>query len=780
MDNGRYIGTSVPRIEDARFLTGAGFFVDDEHLPGMAEMAIFRAPFAHARIGSINLTVARAAPGVLDVFCAADIAGMFAPDLGGDLPDIPIRLAPFAGFENYLQKPLAQDKVRYVGEPVAVVVAETRYQAEDAAALIEVDWEPLPSTVGMDDAASGETLLFEANGTNIATAYSVSRGDTDAAFRYAEYTRRETFKTQRQSPLPLETRGLIAEFARDGSALRITGATKVNYFNRRHLAAAFGLAVEAVELVEVDVGGGFGLRGELYPEDYLVPVASRRSGRAVKWIEDRREHLIAANQSREIDCEVEIAATRDGEIQALRATVRGDLGAYVRTNGGVVPSKAAQFLPGPYRIPAFACDVQAIVTNKTPVGTYRGPGRFEANFCRERLIDMMASDLGLDPAAVRLHNLLTPGDLPFALGELVPGDSGSAYDGGDYPAALQRALDEAGYDDWRERQGKADADGRLHGLGLACFVESSAAGPPETVRLTIGTDGHIEIRTGASAMGQGLETAMAQICAEILGTDMTATTVLHGTTSLLPTGGGTFHSRNTVMAGNAMRMAAEELRDRCIDLAALRWNTDSTTLRYADGSVHNPETGASLSPAQIAAFAPEPLIADAAFDNKGKVGFSYGAHAAHVAVDSETGHVEVLRYVVVEEIGRILNPAMVLGQAVGGVVQGIGGALFDRLIYDSDGQPLATNLGEYLVPTSTEAGDIVAIALEDHPSTLNPMGFKGAGEGGIVAVGAAVGNAIVHALRSTGVELREMPFDPVTLCTLLRGSAADGPSRRDP
>jgi carbon-monoxide dehydrogenase large subunit len=767
MDDGRYIGTSVPRIEDARFLTGRGAFVDDVHADGLLEMAILRAPFAHARIRSIDLTAARAAPDVMDVFSAEDIA----TDFPNGLPEIPIRLAPFKGFENHLQRPLAESKVRYVGEPVAVVIAATRYAAEDAVSLIEIDWEPLPAVVDIDGATEGATLLFDETESNVATAYTVSRGDADAAFREAEYTRREAFKTQRQSPFPMETRGLIAAFDGAAGTLRLTGATKVNYFNRRHLAAAFGLEVEKVELVEVDVGGGFGLRGELYPEDYLVPIASRRcGGRAVKWIEDRREHLIAANHSREIDCDVEIAARRDGTILALCATVRGDLGAYIRTNGGVVPSKAAQFLPGPYRIPAVSFEVQAILTNKTPVGTYRGPGRFEANFFRERLIDMMAGDLGLDPAEVRLKNLLTPADLPFALGELVPGDKNSAYDKGDYPAALQRVLDDAGYDGWKSRQGEADADGRRHGLGIACFVESSAAGPPESVRLTVGADGGIEIRTGASAMGQGLETALAQICAEVIGTDIASTTVLHGTTSLLPSGGGTFHSRNTVMAGNAMRMAAEAMRDRCLDLASLRWNTRRDGLVFESGAVRDPDTGNALTPAEIAAFATEPLTTEAAFDNEGKVGFSYGAHAAHVAVDPATGHVEVLRYHVVEEIGRILNPAMVLGQAVGGVVQGIGGALFDKFLFDADGQPLATNLGEYLVPTSTETGEIEAVALEDHPSDFNPMGFKGAGEGGIVAVGAAIGNAVVHALKGTGIELREMPFDPVSLCTHLRNA----------
>ena len=745
----------MPRLEDHRLLTGRGRFVDDVHLSGVAEMAVFRSPFAHAVVESIDLSRARRAPGVIDVFCAADLADA--------LPAIPIRLAPMPGFERFCQRPLAQARVRYVGEPVAVVTAEDRYLAEDALPLIDVEWEQLPPVADAGAAERDETLLFDKAGTNVATAYTVDRGDIDAAFRAADYVREESFAVQRQSPFPMETRGLIAEFDRRRPFLRLTGATKVNYFNRQWLADTFGLPPEAVELVEVDVGGGFGLRGELYPEDYLVPVASRRAGRPVKWIEDRREHLIAANHGRELDGVLEIAATAGGDILGLRATLRTDLGAYVRTNGGVALTRSAQFLPGPYRMDAFSCDVRGIVTNKTPAGTYRGPGRFEANFFRERLIDMMAADLGQDPAEIRLRNLLRPDELPRALGELVPGEAAAILDRGDYPSALRRLLDEAGYNEWNLRQGEVAPDGRRIGIGIACFVESSAGGPPETAQIAIAGDGSAELRVGASAMGQGLHTGMAQICADTLGTDISEISVRHGTTSLLPSGGGTFHSRNTVMAGNAVRDACEILRERCLDLAALRWNTGREMLEYGNAAVRRIDTGDSLSLAEIATFAPGGLSADGTFDNRKTVSFSYGAHAALVAVDPDTGHVEVRRYVVVEEIGRALNPLMVDGQAVGGVGQGIGGALFDRLVFDAEGQPLATTLADYLLPTSTETGRIDAVALEDYPSQANPMGFKGAGEGGIVAVGAAIGNAIVHALRGSGVELTATPFEPVSL-----------------
>ena len=767
-----YIGMPVPRIEDARLLKGEGRFVDDITLPDMAEMAILRSPHAHAWIKAVDLSAARSMPGVIDAFAA--------PDIGPNMPRIPLRLAPFKGFERFLQAPLADHKVRYVGEPVAVVVAGDRYVAEDALQRISVAYDPLPAVTDVEQAASGEVLIHDAAGENMATRYHVARGDIDAAFSKAAYRRRERFTTNRHAACPLETRGLIGEFARDDGMLRLWGATKVTFYNRRHLAAAFGLPESAVELIEPDIGGGFGARGELYPEDYLVPMASRRAGRPVKWIEDRRENLMACNHSRELVCELEIAATADGRILGLRATVQGDMGAYIRTNGGVVPAKAAQFLPGPYRVPAFACEVQALITNKTPVGTYRGPGRFEANFCRERLIDMMADDLAIDPADIRLRNLIEPAELPYRIGELVPGDTDATLDAGDYPSALRRLLREVDYASWKGRQGAA-RDGRLRGLGLACFVESSAGGPPETARVTVGPGGGIEVRTGASSLGQGVETGLAQICAELLGVPMAGISVLHGSTDLLPSGGGTFNGRNTVMAGNAVRIATENLRRRCIELAALRWNVAAEALDYGGGAVRriaDPDAG-SLSLAELAAFAASrqdgdgpALAADGVYDNQGKVSFSYGAHAAIVAVDPATGGVEVERYVLTEDIGRALNPALVHGQVVGGLVQGLGGALLDHMVYDSDGQLLTASLADYLVPTSAELPEITAIMLEDYPSKLNPMGFKGAGEGGIVAVAGAVANAVAHALSQTGIKITGLPLSPEYLRSLLRDAGA--------
>ena len=762
------IGRALKRREDKRLLRGGACFVDDFQPPGTAHMAILRSPFAHARIRSVALAGARAAPGVIDAFSGAD--------LDRPLPQIPFRLAGLAGFDRFLQPPIATTKARFAGEPVAVVVAADRYAAEDALARIEVDYDPLPVVADPASAAEAATLVHEEAGGNVAIRYTVGRGDADAAFAAAPYRRGERFRTHRQTALPLETRGLVGDFA-GGRSLRLWGAAKVTHFNKRALAAAFALPEAVVELIALDVGGGFGVRGELYPEDYLVPIASRRAGRPVKWIEDRQEHLMAANHSRDIACSLEIAAERDGTILALRGRVLADLGAYARTNGGIVPVRTVQFLPGPYRIPNFSCDAEIVVTNRTPTGTYRGPGRFEANFFRERLIDLMAADLGLDPAAVRLANLLGPDELPFAIGELVPGDAGTAYAEGDYPAALARLLDEAGYESWRSRQGETGADGRRHGLGIACFVESSAAGPPEHASIAADERGGIELRVGASSFGQGVETGMAQIAAEALEIPPDGIVVRHGTTSLLPDGSGSYHSRTTVMAGNAVALAAAAFRARCMALAALRWNAEADSLAWRDGCVAlaGGASGEAIGIASLAAFARsrgEALEASARFDNRGQAAWSAGAHAAHVAIDVGTGEVAVLGYHLVEELGRVLNPMLVEGQAVGAAVQGIGGALFDRIRHDAAGQLLTASLADYPVPAPAEMPRIAALALETHPAASNPLGFKGAGEGGIVAAGAAIANAIAQALGRSGAGPTELPASPGDILRLLEDGEA--------
>jgi carbon-monoxide dehydrogenase large subunit len=765
-----FVGRPMPRSEDARFLTGRSCYVGDFERDGLCHAAVVRSPRAHARLTSIRGDDALALPGVLGVLTFADLG-----DLGGP---IPIRLAPLPGFERYLQPPIARDRVRYVGEPVAVVVAEDRYVAEDAAERIAAEYEPLDPVVDVAHALADRTLLHEDTGTNVASRYTVSRGDPASAFAAAEYTRREVFRCQRHTAVPLETRGLVAEWDAGARRLTVWGATKVTFFNRAALARMLGLPEPSVELVELDVGGSFGVRGEFYPEDFLIPLAAMRMGRPVKWIEGRREHLLAANHSREMECELETAARRDGTILGLRARLLVDMGAYVRTNGGVVPAKAAQFLPGPYRIPHVACEVSALLTSKTPVGTYRGPGRFEANFFRERLIDLMASDLGLDPVDVRFRNLLTPAELPYDLGQLVPYEAGSAYDSGDYASALRQALAAIDYPRLAALSGTV-VDGRRHGVGIGCFVESGGAGPAETARVVVKRPGCVELYTGWASSGQGHETVMAQILADALSVPFEWVRVFHGTTGFVDEGYGTYHSRAVVVGGSAITVAAATLLHQIRALAAARSGLDEAELECKNGDVHRrghageaPVLSLSTLASEGSAEAAAALEAVGRF-RPGKLTFSYGTQIAHVAVDPDTGAVDVLRLVAVEDVGRAVNPLLVHGQAIGAAVQGLSGTFLEHLVYDETGQLVTGTLADYAMPTSLAFPTIEAITLEEAPSELNPLGAKGAGEGGIVATGAAA-NAVAAALAPLGVVVRELPLSPSAVAALVRAARRGG------
>jgi carbon-monoxide dehydrogenase large subunit len=526
-----------------------------------------------------------------------------------------------------------------------------------------------------------------------------------------------------------------------------------------------GMRVEDIDLIEIDVGGGFGVRGEFYPEDFLIAFVARKLGCPVKWIEDRREHLMAINHSRDVACELSIACDKNGMFLGLRGKVFSDMGAYIRTNGGVVPAKAAQFLPGPYRIPHVGVAVEAFLTNKTPVGTYRGPGRFEANFFRERLIDMIAADLGMDPADIRRKNLITEEELPYPIDGLVPYEGPTAYDTGDYLAAFQRALDEIGWQEKKSLQGRL-IDGVRHGIGLGCFVESGGAGPKENALLTLHGDGALTVAVGSSVLGQGLETVLGQIAADTLSIPFARIRVLHGSTTLLHEGFGTYHSRAVVMGGSAVLDAGKKLREKVIELAAERLGRPNSELIIRDGEVIA-ANGATVSLASLARDGD--ISADGTFSNTVRT-YSYGTHAAHVTVDPRTGAVQILDYVAVEDVGHAINPAIVHGQAIGAIVQGLGGVFLDHLIYDDDGQLLNASLADYLVPTASDYPALRAITLELRPSPSNPLGAKGAGEGGIVAVAAATANAVAAALAPLNVEIHHLPLTPPRLWRLVKNA----------
>jgi carbon-monoxide dehydrogenase large subunit len=770
------IGSPIERIEDFRFLTGRGQYVDDLSFAQMLHAVIMRSPLAHGRIRSIDKSAALACPGVHAVITAADI--------GAPIPAIPLRQDSAPALRAFEQPVIAHDKVRYVGEPLAVILAETQAAAEDALAAMVLDIVSLPAVV---DSAPTPTLtlprsrgregrgskgrgadspLFESAGSNVALTLTGVRGDPEIAFKNAAYSRREHFKVQRHGAVPMESRGLLAVWDADQARLTVHGAAKVAFVNRRVLAKQMALPESAIRMVENDVGGGFGARGEFYPEDYLIPFAARLTGRPVKWVEDRREHLLATNHARDAECDLEIACEMDGTILALRGHAATNQGAYFRTNGPTAARNIAQVLTGPYRIPNIRIDVSLMMTNKTPAGTYRGPGRFEADFFRERLFDIAADELRMDRVEFRRRNLISQAEMPYRLATVEPLGIASETDSGDYRTTLERCLHEI---DWTAKaaiDGKL-IDGRYRGTAVGCYLEGGASGPQEGARLVLADDGKVCVYVGSSSIGQGLETVCAQIAADALELPLDAIKgVFHGSTDHVMEGYGSYSSRSVVMGGSAIVAAADKLRQAIRTAAAEKFNCAAKDIEIDAGMVRSPD-GQSLPFAALAGISVEASFASS------KRTYSYGAHAAHVAVDPKTGHVELIDYVAVEDVGRIINPLTLHGQAIGAIVQGLGGVFLENFIYDEDGQLLTGSFADYLMPTAGDFPCIRAVTLEEKPSPNNPLGAKGAGEGGIIPVAGVIANAVAAALRPLGVEPRELPLSPPRVWALIQ----DAPRR---
>ena len=703
-------------------------------------------------------SAARALPGVHAVITAAD--------LGAKVPRIPLRMEPRPELNRFEQGVLAQHKVRYVGEPLAIVVADSAALAEDAANTIVADIEALDVVADTDRALTGAVYLFEAEATNHAITLSGVLGDADAAFNTAAYKRRETFRVHRHTAVPMETRGLLADW-RDGR-LTVNGAMKVPYSIRALLAVMLDLPEASIEVIENDAGGGFGVRGEFYPEDFLLPFAARRLGRPVKWIEDRREHLVATTHAREVECTLEIACNRDGTLIALRGHARYDIGAYARPNAVTAPRNLAQMIMGPYRVPHVHMDVDVIITNKTPAGSYRGPGRFEADFCRERLFDIAARELGIDRIEFRRRNLLGADEIPCTLPTVLPYKSSGAFDSGDYRATFTRCLDEFGWQDKAALQGRL-IDGRYHGLGIGCYVEGGATGPRENARVALEADGMLSLYVGISAIGQGAETICAQIAADTLGVPLSRIRrVHHGSTTHLKEGFGSYASRGAVMGGSALLDASQNLLRAIRASAASQFGCtpDEVEIR---GELS--EVRARDKTRAIAELSHDGFAADGTFVNSKRT-YSYGTHAAHITVDVCTGKIELVDYVAVEDVGRILNPHTLHGQVLGAITQGLGACLLEQLRYDAEGQLLTGSLADYLLPNAQDFKNIRAIALEDHPSPINPLGAKGAGEGGIIPVGGVIANAVAYALASFGVQPNALPLSQARIWQMLETARA--------
>ncbi len=750
-----YIGTPMERREDLRFLRGRGEYLDDLSVEGLLYAVILRSSMAHGRLVSVDASAALKRPGVHAVITASDMPG--------GVPIIPMRLQPLPEFKPFEQPVIAHDKVRYVGEPIAVVLADSVASGEDALDAITVEIEPLPPVADCKSATQGDSLLFETTGTNRSLVFRARKGDADAAFRDAPYVRRERMRTGRHYGLTMEPRGVMAQWDAAKGRLTVSGAAKVPFFNRRILAKQIGLPEDSIEMIENDVGGGFGARGEFYPEDFLIPFAARHVNRPVKWTEDRRENLIAMNHAREAEADLEIACARDGTILALRGEVHNDMGAYMRTNGAVGTRNVVQFMAGPYRVPHVKIDSLLWMTNKTPVGTYRGPGRFEANFFFERMLDMVSADLGIDRVEFRRRNLVSAAEQPYPVAHVQPTDAKDQYDSGDYRAAFDRCLKEFGWDEKAKLAGKL-IDGCYHGLGVVCFIEGGAAGPKETARLEINDDGTISVYLGTTSVGQGVETIFAQIAADALEVPIERIRhVHHGSTSYVSDGYGAYHSRSTVMGGSALLDAVNNFQGAIRDAGAKRLGCDPAAIRIDEDKVSGP--GGKSFPLQELAG----LSVEGAFLNHRHT-YSYGTHAAHITVDPKLGGIKIVDYVVVQDVGRAINPLTLRGQVIGSLVQGLGGACLEHLQYDDQAQFLTGSLADYLLPTASDFPNLRCIVLDDHPSPINPLGAKGAGEGGIIAAGGAIGNAVANALSSFGVEPRELPLTPSRIWELLQAA----------
>lgn len=772
----RWVGAAVRRREDPRLLRGEGRFVDDVQLPGMLHAVFLRSPHAHARLRRVHAESAARRPGVVGVFTFDDLAAWMKP-----LPRfgaVPPGLAAAIRFEvrQAPQYPLCRDRARHVGEIVAMVVAESRAAAEDALEHLRVDWEPLPAVVDMVAAAApGAPLVHPEWSTNVAVAFHHRVGDPDGAFAAADVVVRETFHIQRYVGMPLETRGVVAYWDRRDGSLTTWNSTQVSHFVQQGLAEALELPHHRVRVIAPDLGGGFGTKASGYAEDVLVPLAARILGRPVKWIEDRREHVMAAAHARHQVHEIALAARRDGTMLAVRDRIWIDLGAY-NVWGIVLPYNTVAHLLGPHRIRHLEVDVRAVVTHKTPNAPYRGAGRPETVFAMDRVVDCLARELGLDPAEVRRRNYLRADELPWELGLPYRDGNPLIYDSGDFAGALEAALRAADYEGFRREQAALRARGVWRGIGLSGYVEGTAIGPFEGARVSLDLGGRVTVATGAVSSGQGHETTFAQIAADTLGVPLEWVTVLGGDTALVPFGIGTFASRSLVTAGNAIADACRQVRSKLLRAAATLLEAAPEDLELEDGHVRVRGAPATAVPvarviqAALPTFA-GPGVAPADFEatcyhHVPTVTYASAVHVALVEVDVETGRVRLLRYVVAHDCGRVVNPVIVDGQIHGGVGQGVGGALFEEMVYDGEGQLLTTGFMDYAIPTAADLPSIETVHLE-FPSPRNPLGTKGMGEGGAISPPAAIANAIEDALAPLGVRITATPVTAPRLYALI-------------
>jgi carbon-monoxide dehydrogenase large subunit len=780
----RYVEARVRRREDPILLTGRARFIDDLRLAGMVSVAFLRSPHAHARLRGVDARGALGSDGVVAVLTGDEVSRLARPILGE---------MSHPGFKPCGWPALAQGKVRFAGEPVVAVAARDRYRAEDALERVRVDYEPLPAVVDAEAAARPEApRVHDELADNVLFHARHDSGGVGEAFARAEIRIGETLRHGRCTSAPMETRGAVATWDAAEGALTVWATTQSPHMHRSGLAGALGLPESRIRVLCPAVGGGFGPKMHLYPEDIAVCLLAMRLRRPVKWLEDRRENLLACAQAREHVNHLEVAATRDGRLLAFRARLVCDAGAYSNypVTAALEPGTAAGIIPGPYRVAAYSYEALGVATNKCPAGAYRGVGMALGTFVRERLVDMVAQRAGLDAAEVRRRNLIGRAEFPYTTA------SGLVLDSGDPEACLAEALAAAGYE--RLREDPPPREGRRRGIGVCAYTEFTGMGAGtfrrrgmvqvsgyDAATVRVEPSGEVRGFLSATSQGQGHATAFAQVLADEMGVPLEAVTIVEGDTERCPDGSGSFASRSTVVSGGALILAARRVREKVLALAAHMLEAAPADLVVENGAIGVRGLAArQVTVADVArrAYRPasgtlppgmDPALEATQHYDPPPATFSMGAHVAAVDVDPETGQVEIVRYVVAEDCGRMVNPMLVEGQVHGAVAQGIGGALHERLVYDGDGQALTTSFMDYVIPTGLEVPPVQVVHVDTRPPG-SPSGFKGMAEGGTIGATSAVANAVADALAPLGAEVREVPLSPDRVHRLVHDALKGG------
>jgi aerobic carbon-monoxide dehydrogenase large subunit len=749
-----WIGSSVQRLEDLPLVTGRGRFAGDISFPHELHMRMVRSASPSGKIKGVDYAEALNLPGVVAVWTSADFV---------DIPIIDFREGANEALAPFRQPILAKHYVRYVGEPIAAVFAADAYIAEDAADLVNVEIDELPAVAD----ALATPARFTEDLTTEATICRRGFGDVDAAFKNAAATVELNLSVGRHSAVPLESRGALGRYDAARDVLELYGAAKVPHKNRESLARILGRSQAGLHVFEAHVGGGFGVRGEIYPEDILVLIAAMRLGRPVKWLEDRREHMIATNHSRQQHHRIRVAVDLEGHLLAIDDEFFQDQGAYLRTHGTRVVETSCGMLPGPYRLSHYRVRGHVRLTNKTPSATYRSPGRYEVNFVRERLMDAIARKLRISRLDIRRRNLISSREMPYSRPEGLSADD-SFIDSGEYEGLLDQALLQSKWSELEKEVSARRASGEHVGLGIAMYLEKSGHGPSDGCRIHVHTTGDVEVITGGASVGQGFETVMAQVCAETLGVDYHRIRVVHGRTDRIEYGIGAHATRATVMTANATAVAAAKVRVKAIDMAAQLLQQEASRLTIVNGcvmavdgrgtSIGLDEIAQQLRPESPVLCGREPGLTAEGWFTTSHLTYPYGVQVALVSIDGGTGAIRVEKVFIAFDVGRAINPMLVRGQLVGGFVQGLGGALLEEFQYDDQGQPLSVTMADYLMPTAGETPEIDVLISEHARSLSNPLGIKGAGEGGVAAAGAVIASAVDDALG--GGCITRLPITP--------------------